>query len=357
MPRSFLVKRLGLHHVRPAARSPSPASPAAGPWDAPVGSALWRQDPSANGHINGTGPVPPVRPRSHDSEPVEPLGTCSPVNSNALSPAEDVDSYSPPVVWSRTYVSPEYPDKLCGALADLTPHRHIGRETRSGGGFKSAPLKQECPLCSKVGDETTFPSAHLYTFTTARPRMQPLRAVSFYLTFFFADIFMRVQFEDAHMQESREQSASDGHAHQGRPDELGAVVVPVQGEDVRLRGVRQGVQALLHPLHAPAHPLGHAAVSVPVLRQEVPPEVRHEEAHVHPHRCVSAGEKPHVCQICGKAFSQSSNLITHSRKHRDERPHRCARCLYGFQHKAELRQHQERLCAYRSLPHLRPLDA
>ncbi|XP_028991502.1 zinc finger protein Gfi-1b-like isoform X2 [Betta splendens] len=150
MPRSFLVKRLGLHHVRPAARSPSPASPAAGPWDAPVGSALWRQDPSANGHINGTGPVPPVRPRSHDSEPVEPLGTCSPVNSNALSPAEDVDSYSPPVVWSRTYVSPEYPDKLCGALADLTPHRHIGRETRSGGGFKSAPLKQECPLCSKI---------------------------------------------------------------------------------------------------------------------------------------------------------------------------------------------------------------
>ena len=31
-----------------------------------------------------------------------------------------------------------------------------------------------------------------------------------------------------------------------------------------------------------------------------------------------AGEKPHKCVVCGKAFSQSSNLITHTRKHSGE---------------------------------------
>ena len=30
--------------------------------------------------------------------------------------------------------------------------------------------------------------------------------------------------------------------------------------------------------------------------------------------CIK-GEKPHKCIVCGKAFSQSSNLITHTRKH------------------------------------------
>lgn len=50
--------------------------------------------------------------------------------------------------------------------------------------------------------------------------------------------------------------------------------------------VRQVLQALEHAVHAPADPLGHAALPLPVLRQAVPPEVRHEEAHVHTHRFV-----------------------------------------------------------------------
>lgn len=56
------------------------------------------------------------------------------------------------------------------------------------------------------------------------------------------------------------------------------------GEELQLQNLRQELQALLHALHTSAHPFRHTALSVPVLREEVPPEVGHEEAHLHPHR-------------------------------------------------------------------------
>jgi len=53
---------------------------------------------------------------------------------------------------------------------------------------------------------------------------------------------------------------------------------------VAVQAVREVVQAVVHSLHTPADPLGHATLPMPVLWQALPPEVRHEETHLHPHR-------------------------------------------------------------------------
>lgn len=46
----------------------------------------------------------------------------------------------------------------------------------------------------------------------------------------------------------------------------------------------------------------------------------------------STGEKPHVCDVCGKGFSTSSSLNTHRRIHSGEKPHQVIIILFSYIH-------------------------
>ncbi|KAG8226707.1 hypothetical protein J437_LFUL005524 [Ladona fulva] len=45
------------------------------------------------------------------------------------------------------------------------------------------------------------------------------------------------------------------------------------------------------------------------------------------------------CDICGRTFSRSSNLLHHAMRHRNERPHQCKICDRAFVQKANLKVH------------------
>lgn len=64
--------------------------------------------------------------------------------------------------------------------------------------------------------------------------------------------------------------------------------------------------------------------------------------NVEEHRRIHTNERPYICDLCGKSFKQKASLFVHNRSHNDTFPFRCSYCNQGFRTRPSLLVHVTR---------------
>lgn len=72
--------------------------------------------------------------------------------------------------------------------------------------------------------------------------------------------------------------------------------------------------------------------------------------NVEEHRRIHTNERPYICDLCGKAFKQKASLFVHNRSHSDTYPYKCVYCDQGFRSKPPLLIHITRHTGEKPFP-------